>query len=315
MQGVREDRHSGPGHRAGRRRSGQQGAQSTRATPPLARRAPLCLPATTSASSATRRFPNTAAISSEPPSSVTICLRRSTDRLISPVSICDTADCDFPISGPAPAASTRVRGERHPADSRCAPPTRVAWLHRSVASTRIATRSTAEITEVAGLGHRINPSSRSSARWLSYRSSATGTNCAYQRFQFGLDGSSGLLSPPTSRIAVRRGSNANSTLSSGTGTGPPCSGGVMRALVPRRTRRCTRRPTLDQGQGLHISPTDVGMTRHTSSYSLSERCARPSPTHDTSQVSAPGRIRTSGPRIRRPTALSAVLNRKFAGRP
>jgi len=46
-------------------------------------------------------------------------------------------------------------------------------------------------------------------------------------------------------------------------------------------------------------------------YPLSERCAR----HVEPVVagSAPGRIRTCDPRIRRPLGLSAVLNRKIAG--
>ena len=52
------------------------------------------------------------------------------------------------------------------------------------------------------------------------------------------------------------------------------------------------------------------------SYPFLERCAQASfdGRHIVPQVSAPGRIRTSGLRIRRPTALSAVLNRKIAGR-
>ena len=58
------------------------------------------------ASRKTRRSSNTAATSSVPPSSVTIARNTSSESAISPVSICEIALCDFPISSASSACVT-----------------------------------------------------------------------------------------------------------------------------------------------------------------------------------------------------------------
>ena len=76
------------------------------------------------------------------------------------------------------------------------------------------------------------------------------------------------------------------------------------AVVAHTTRSCGEAPSRPHRQLL----SRRAVSRRC--YPFFERCAQRELPRTISQ-SAPGRIRTSGLRIRRPTALSAVLNRNF----